>query len=178
MGSIPTIVIEQWACGTGPVATATERFKSAIWSLVGWLSIEAETSSLNNGERSIAANALPCEGSRRRFESDRSPQFYATLAVMVQALDWSPRYLSSILRGCTKYNAPLVYRLEHRPFTSVGAVQFRYGVPILVVQTEHRKINPLCEAVVELRSQLKSGHYYIILCKGSLNGRTPDFHSG
>jgi len=27
------------------------------------------------------------------------------------------------------------------------------GVPILVVQTEHRKINPLCDAAVDVRSQ-------------------------
>ena len=52
-----------------------------------------------------------------------------------------------------KQNAPIVYGLGSRFFTPQNRVRVPVGVPILVVQTEHRKINPLCDAAVDVRSQ-------------------------
>ena len=54
---------------------------------------------------------------------------YALLAQLVEQLTFNQLVLGSSPRGCTIFQALIVYRLVHRPVTAKGGVQFSVGAP-------------------------------------------------
>jgi len=74
---------------------------------------------------------LQAKGSR--FDPDHLHQICAGLAQLVERHVANVEVIGSNPISCSKFYAPIVYRLGHRPFTAGRGVRFSLGVPVMEV---------------------------------------------